>query len=216
MRAATGASGELDLSGSQALVAALEDQRAAALARLAAANDTTADAPNGLAATRETAPQGQTEAAPAADPREEPTALVETALREAPADSAPSVSQAFEVLPASEAVQPGHVLALDETRPGLVRPAARELDRGVLGCAVTAGESLDLPAGHAALGVSGIVLCRADASFGAIGVGDLLTTSPNPGHAMVAGEYARGAVLGKAVEGLGEGIGLIRVLVNPR
>jgi hypothetical protein len=57
------------------------------------------------------------------------------------------------------------------------------------------------------------VRCRADAGEGAIAVGDLLTTSGNPGHAMRAGEYAQGAVLGKAVEPLAEGTGLIRVLV---
>ncbi len=63
---------------------------------------------------------------------------------------------------------------------------------------------------------SGIVQCKADASAGPIAVGDLLTTSPTPGHAMRASNPAPGTVVGKALEPLASGTGLIKVLVMLR
>jgi hypothetical protein len=61
----------------------------------------------------------------------------------------------------------------------------------------------------------GKVFCKVDARFGAIGIGDLLTTATTPGHAMRASDPAKafGAVLGKALRPLHEGRGLIPVLV---
>jgi len=46
-------------------------------------------------------------------------------------------------------------------------------------------------------------------------VGDLLTTSPTPGHAMRADDPGRafGAVLGKALRPLADGQGLVPILV---
>jgi hypothetical protein len=68
---------------------------------------------------------------------------------------------------------------------------------------------------HAALALIGRVHCRVDAGYGAIGVGDLITTSETPGHGMVASdpEKAFGAILGKACAPLASGTGLIPVLV---
>ena len=61
----------------------------------------------------------------------------------------------------------------------------------------------------------GKVYCKADATYGAISVGDLLTTSATPGHAMKADDPLRafGAVLGKALGTLPGGTGLIPILV---
>lgn len=61
----------------------------------------------------------------------------------------------------------------------------------------------------------GKVFCKVDAQFGAIEVGDLLTTSFTPGHAMKASDpfKAFGAVIGKALRPLKEGQGLIPILV---
>ena len=60
------------------------------------------------------------------------------------------------------------------------------------------------------------VCCKADAHHGSIRVGDLLTTSATPGHAMKATERTRafGAVLGKALEPLERGRGLIAILTT--
>jgi hypothetical protein len=61
----------------------------------------------------------------------------------------------------------------------------------------------------------GKVYCKADASRAPIEVGDLLTTSPTPGHAMKATDPVRafGAVIGKALRPLRGGQGLIPILV---
>lgn len=65
------------------------------------------------------------------------------------------------------------------------------------------------------LALAGTVFCQADASNGPIGLGDLLTTSSTPGHAMRATDPVRafGAVLGKALGELRTGRGLVPVLV---
>ena len=61
----------------------------------------------------------------------------------------------------------------------------------------------------------GKVYCKADARQAAIQVGDLLTSSDNPGHAMRATdrEKAFGAVIGKALGALPSGEGLIPILL---
>ena len=61
----------------------------------------------------------------------------------------------------------------------------------------------------------GKVFCKADAQFGPIRVGDLLTTSPSPGCAMRADDPIRsfGAVIGKALQPLMTGQGLVPILI---
>jgi len=66
-----------------------------------------------------------------------------------------------------------------------------------------------------------IARIKADASYGSIKRGDLLTTSPRPGYAMkaqpvdVAGVeiYRPGTIIGKALEPLDSGQGLIEIFV---
>jgi hypothetical protein len=64
--------------------------------------------------------------------------------------------------------------------------------------------------------LSGTVFCKADATVESVSVGDLLTTSANPGHAMKASDRTRafGCVLGKAMGELTAGVGLIPILVT--
>ena len=65
------------------------------------------------------------------------------------------------------------------------------------------------------LALNGKVYCKVDAQYGAITIGDLLTTSPTAGHAMKVSDPARGsgAILGKALRPLTQGSGLIPILV---
>ncbi len=65
------------------------------------------------------------------------------------------------------------------------------------------------------IALMGRVMCKVDASYGAINVGDLLTTSPTPGHAMSVQQtdMAFGAVIGKALGSLASGQGLIPALI---
>jgi hypothetical protein len=66
------------------------------------------------------------------------------------------------------------------------------------------------------LAVVGIVPCKVTAENGAIQAGDLLVASSTSGHAMKGTDRSRmlGAVVGKALEPLSEGSGVILVLVT--
>jgi len=72
------------------------------------------------------------------------------------------------------------------------------------------------PANEIPLAVVGIVPCKVTAENGAIQAGDLLVTSSTSGHAMKGTDRARmlGAVVGKALEPLPAGTGVIQVLVT--
>ena len=69
---------------------------------------------------------------------------------------------------------------------------------------------------RAPVAFSGVVVCKVDAGYGEIRVGDLLTASATPGHAKRADDPQLGTILGKALEPLDDGIGSIRVLVMLR
>ncbi len=69
---------------------------------------------------------------------------------------------------------------------------------------------------HAAVAMSGTVLTKADAGYGAIRAGDLLTASPTRGHAMRSDDPMPGSIIGKAIESLESGTGVIRIVVMLR
>ena len=64
------------------------------------------------------------------------------------------------------------------------------------------------------IAVLGIVPCKVSAENGPIAPGDLLVTSSTPGHAMREEGAASGTVLGKALDTLSEGTGIIEILVT--
>jgi hypothetical protein len=66
--------------------------------------------------------------------------------------------------------------------------------------------------------IMGIVPCKASAENGPIAVGDLLTTSSIPGHAMMVVNRltSAGTIVGKAMEWLASGTGMIKVMVMLR
>lgn len=65
------------------------------------------------------------------------------------------------------------------------------------------------------LALNGKVFCKADARYGPIEIGDMLTTSETPGHAMRADDAVRafGSVIGKALRSLKRGTDLVPVLI---
>lgn len=127
----------------------------------------------------------------------------------------------FDVCGAQDA-EPGTVVVLGEA--GAVRPSVAAYDKRVAGVVSGAGEykpgivldKQETGRLRAPVALMGKVFCKADARFGSVEVGDLLTTSPTTGHAMKAGDHFRafGAVLGKALGPLPAGQGLIPVLVS--
>ena len=119
----------------------------------------------------------------------------------------------------------GSVLVIDPARPGELRVSDQPYDLRVAGVVSGAnqlapGLVMQSDAEHAhgrhPVALTGRVWCKADARFGAIHPGDLLVTSPTPGHAMRADDSSRrgGAVLGKAMTSLEGGRGLVLVLVS--
>ncbi|WP_157245749.1 hypothetical protein [Nonomuraea typhae] len=120
-----------------------------------------------------------------------------------------------------EEAEPGTVVVLDGA--DRVRVSTRAYDTRVAGVVSGAGDYrpgviLDHDgrrAGRYPLALVGKVYCRVDASYAPVGVGDLLTTSDTPGHAMRALDPGRafGAVIGKAMAALDRGAGLVPILV---
>jgi hypothetical protein len=135
------------------------------------------------------------------------------------------LSEQFDVTAAEGEVIPGLVVCIDADHPGNLLVCTRAYDRTVAGIVSGAGgiepgmvmgqegSSAD---GAYPVALTGRVYVWADASAGPIEPGDLLTTSETPGHVMAVGDYARaqGAIIGKAMSALGEGRGLVLVLVS--
>lgn len=116
---------------------------------------------------------------------------------------------------------PGAVMVFDESEH--LSACTEPYDRRVAGVVAGAGacrpgivlngaepDTVSRP-----IALIGRVFCKADASYGTIEPGDLLTTSPNPGHAMKASDPSRsfGATIGKSLGSLRDGQGLIPMLV---
>jgi hypothetical protein len=74
----------------------------------------------------------------------------------------------------------------------------------------------EIAANEVPLAIVGIVPCKVTAENGPIAAGDLLVSSSIPGHAMKGTDRSRmlGAVVGKALEPLASGTGVIEVLVT--
>ncbi len=121
-----------------------------------------------------------------------------------------------------EELQAGTVVVIDQD--GMLRTSSCAYDKCVAGVVAGAGEyrpaivmgSVASDRIGALVALIGKTYCKVDASSGAIEVGDLLTVSSTPGHAMKASDPARafGAVLGKALRPLRSGRGLIPILVT--
>ena len=118
-------------------------------------------------------------------------------------------------------VEPGTVMVLGHE--GALSESHKAYDKCVAGVISGAGDYkpgivLDkrpTSGNRQPVALLGKVFCKVDAQFGAIEVGDLLTTSPTPGHAMKTDDpfKAFGAVIGKALRPLTDGQGLIPILI---
>jgi len=121
----------------------------------------------------------------------------------------------------AERVEPGSVMVIDEQ--GALMESRNAYDKKVAGVISGAGDyrpgivlDKQLPAdSRLPVALVGKVYCKVDAEVAPVEVGDLLTTSATPGHAMKACDSVRafGAVIGKALRPLRSGRGLIPILV---
>jgi hypothetical protein len=122
---------------------------------------------------------------------------------------------------AAEGVEPGTIMVIGED--GGLRPSDRAYDRRVAGVVSGAGayrpgivlDKRSGDEGRVTIALVGKVYCKADANAWPIRVGDLLTTSETPGHAMSVADPVKGvgAVIGKSLGALGSGLGLVPMLI---
>ena len=115
-------------------------------------------------------------------------------------------------------VEPGDVLSLDPEEPSRYRKSTKPYSSLVVGVVSTQpGVTLSEEAqtSSATLALMGTVPVKATTENGPIQPGNLLTTSSKAGYAMVCKNRSKcsGAVIGKALESLGEGEGKILMLV---
>jgi hypothetical protein len=118
-------------------------------------------------------------------------------------------------------LEPGTVMVISDE--GALSRSTTAYDRRVAGVVSGAGDLkpgvvLDRRKGmqdRVQVAMLGKVYCKVDALYGPIAVGDMLTTSLTPGHAMKASDPAQafGSVIGKALRRLDSGSGLIPILV---
>ena len=120
-----------------------------------------------------------------------------------------------------EQIQPGTVMSINDE--GALAPCRQDYDKRVAGVISGAGKFrpgiiLDKRESERArlpIALIGKAYCKVDADFGPVRIGDLLTTSPTPGHAMKACDPQKsfGSVIGKALQPLEAGQGLIPILI---
>ena len=127
----------------------------------------------------------------------------------------------------ADAIQPGMIVSIDPANPGKLIIATEAYDRRVAGVISGAGgvkpgiyleqEGHAVSEGEHPIAMAGkvYVWCDADAN-GPIQPGDRLTTSNTAGHAMRVADNDRsiGAVVGKAMDELTHGKGLVLMLVQ--
>jgi hypothetical protein len=122
--------------------------------------------------------------------------------------------------------QPGDVMAIDEKAAdgfALTRTAYSTLVAGVYSTqpgmlASTHPMEPEKFAAEVPLAMFGIVPCKVSAENGAISRGDLLVSAATPGYAMKGTDKQKmlGAIIGKALDPLPQGTGVIRVLLSSR
>jgi hypothetical protein len=121
----------------------------------------------------------------------------------------------------TETIEPGTVMVL--TPEGALQQSQQAYDKRVVGVISGAGnlkpgivlDKQESQGNRLPIALMGKVYCKVDAQHSPIEVGDLLTTSPTPGHSMKAEDpfKAFGAVIGKALGPLEAGQGLIPILI---
>jgi hypothetical protein len=122
---------------------------------------------------------------------------------------------------AADLAVPGTIMILGDG--GILEPSEIAYDKRVVGVISGAGnyrpgivlDKQGSQPNRKPIALVGKVCCKVDAQYGAVETGDLLTTSPTPGHAMKASDQLKafGAVIGKALRPMTAGQGLIPIVV---
>lgn len=118
-------------------------------------------------------------------------------------------------------LSPGDVVRVLDGDPGRVTRSVLEADRAAIGVVCERPAVLlggPLRDGHVAVAIQGVCAVRVDASERPLRPGDSLVAGKSPGHAAASADPAgqAGAIIGKALEGLDTGRGLVRALIGGR
>ena len=130
-----------------------------------------------------------------------------------------------EYINTSEPVEPGDVVEIDPNNPGRFRKARGPFSSLVAGIisadpGVTLGSNADPVKGgtdfRPRLALAGRVFVKATTENGAINIGDLLVAASKPGYAMRCKDPTKaiGKIIGRALEPLEEGEGLILIQIG--
>ncbi len=121
----------------------------------------------------------------------------------------------------TEKIEPGSVMVINQD--GVLQQSYQAYDKRVAGVISGAGNlrpgiilgKHQSQNNRMPVALVGKVYCKVDAQYSPIEVGDLLTTSPTPGHAMKADDPLNsfGSVIGKALRPLPAGKGFIPILI---
>ncbi|MCP4991763.1 MAG: hypothetical protein GY928_38595 [Colwellia sp.] len=122
-------------------------------------------------------------------------------------------------------IEPGMVTCIDPENPGKLLISNKAYDRTVAGiisgaggvqAGMLMGQKGTTANGEYPVALTGRVYCKADATYGCIQPGDILTTSETPGYVMKVNDFekAHGATIGKAMSSLDKGTGLVLTLVS--
>ncbi|MBS0156145.1 MAG: hypothetical protein JSS38_16250 [Nitrospira sp.] len=122
---------------------------------------------------------------------------------------------------ASMAIDPGTVMV--SSNEETLEMCTQAYDKRVVGVVSGAGQykpgvvldKQNMTGRRVSIALLGKVFCKVDAAYGPINIGDLLTTSPTPGHAMKVADTAQGfgSIIGKALRACHQGNGLVPILV---
>jgi hypothetical protein len=130
------------------------------------------------------------------------------------------IAELFPACPDAQLL-PGSVMVIDPE--GMLTASTEAYDTRAVGIVSSGGDlrpAMILGAGHpegtASIAMVGTTYCQADASDAPILPGDLLVSGQRKGHAMKALDSFRriGAIIGKSLERLDSGQGLVRVVVT--
>jgi hypothetical protein len=135
------------------------------------------------------------------------------------------LSEQFDIQSPENMIKPGMLVSIDAEHPGRLQVSRKAYDNKIAGIisgangiqtGMTMGQQGSPVDGAYPVALTGRVFCWADASYGSIQPGDMLTASDTEGHAMKAinRERSFGAVIGKAMTPLKQGRGLVLVLVS--
>ena len=135
------------------------------------------------------------------------------------------VAEAFDVTGNVDAYEPGDVLAIAEDADRTVQKSQKAYSSLVVGVYATkpgvlmTEESIDSDLeGKVPMGVVGVIPTKVCDENGPIRRGDILVSASRPGYAMKAdlNLLKPGQAIGKALQELSGGTGMIKVLVNVR